>query len=267
MKFVHTFFNKKAYREDKSQGIGILNLFWASGISMCIYFIIAISVYISAFGTISPQDLYVKYSDLAISEIPSDLKLIFKNGYISQNTKGVVNIGKINKTDSSNYYNYEYWVQIDDSKVASLESYNDSKAIVFIGNDGMVAQKSRTGQIQIMPASRFGDMEVDKTKVNSISHSFADMVWKIVILGAIFIFIFGVVGIFVGNLIWNLLLAALVMATGMIKKSQPYSDSLRYVNHAAVPAIIITSIFNFTFFYTILVIGTLYLTFRFKNKE
>ena len=253
MKFIHTFFNKKAYLElgENSKSMGIAHLFYASTISISIYFIIAIITYISAFGLIGPQDLYVKYSDMAITEIPSDLKLTFKDGHMSQNIKGPINIGKINEKDTSKFNSYENWVQVDDSKVASLENYTNSKAVVFVGNDGIVMHKNNNS-VQIMPASKFGNMEVDKMKLDSLSHLFADMIWKIVIVSALSIFVFGSALIFVVNLVWNLLLADLVMASGMVKKQQSYSESLRYVNHAAVPALIITSIFNFLFFYTIL---------------
>ena len=267
MKFIHTFFNKKAYLElgENSKSMGIAHLFYASTISISIYFIIAIITYISAFGLIGPRDLYVKYSDMAMTEIPSDLKLTFKDGHISQNIKGAINIGKINEKDISKFNSYENWIQVDDSKVASLENYTNSKAVVFVGNDGIAINKNNG--IQIMPASKFGNMEVDKTRLDSLSHLFADMIWKIVTVSAIFIFIFGVVAIFVVSLLWNLLLAAIVMATGIVKKHQSYRESLIYVNHAAVPAVIITSIINFIFFYTIIVIGTLYLIFRSKNKS
>ena len=269
MKFTHTFFNKKAYLElgENTNSKGIAHLFYASVISICIYFIIAITIYISAFGLIGPRDLYVKYSDMVLGEIPSNLKLTFADGHMSQNTKGVINIGNINKKDVSKFHNYENWIQVDDSKVASLENYTNSKAVVFVGSDGIVINKNNNDGIQIMPASKFGNMEVDKMSLASLSHSFANMMWKIVIVGAVSIFVFGLLTIFVVSLVWNLLLAAIVMATGMVKKHQSYSESLRYVNHAAVPALIITSIFNFLFFYTIIVIGTLYLTFRSKNKS
>ncbi len=274
MKFIHTFFNKKKYLEDTSSSTGILFLLFASILSVCLYGLVGIGLYLNALGFISPKDAYLLYSDKLVQYFPSNLVLSFKDGYMHKNISGVLSYPPSPEMSSifltGRHAQKEYFLQIDDTKTATVENYFDSKAVVFMGNDGIIGEKYN-GVIQIVPTSKFGNRDIDQSKIKFIFLAMSAYVYKVLAFALLFIFVIAIFSIFISILTLNLLIALVVKFTRIIKKVISYKETLKFTNYAAVPALLISGaldmVVHIAFAYFIIIFATLFFVFQVKSKK
>ena len=276
MKFIDTLLNKSSYHQDHNKEHGIYKVLFATFVSVLVSMIIATVFYLKSFGFVLPADVYSDYANQAIDQYPSDLVVSIKDGRIYKNIKDKVNIGNIPKDiESSNHRNKDafkdvlYFIQIDETKTASLESLKDSQSMAFVGSDGVALYQS-DGSVKILPASSIPNYDINQSSLYMLSSEFQTYIPLIISCIFMLWILFGTLFLFVGYLICNALLALVFKYSKVLKYFKiikgdiSYGEAFRFTNYASVPAIIIASIIDATLLYIAIVLLVLWYVFKKK---
>lgn len=274
MKFIETFWNKDAYKREVKEGKtkGIVNVLIASIISIALSFCFFLINFYQTTGSLNFLSLYDDFTSQIVKGYPSDLNINIKDGILTTNKKELTKIGEIPKSESENIYQYEdidSYITIDENKEVGLKELEESKSLFFVGKDGLIAYKNN-GQTQGLNFNKVGNLDININVIDEIIGEVRGYVLPFVAIIGFIIFILGMLGIFVFNIIWNLLLSLIIKSTSLIKKGLDFDIVYKIINNVSVPAIIIGSIVtsfgvSFPFLETIIVVLSLYLIY--KNKE
>jgi hypothetical protein len=155
MKFFDPFWKVSFYKDSKSHS------FWRGfGRLVFICFLMS-AVYASMFYVVFGKNIptYINsFEAQVINGYPSELILTIKDGMLSKNVKGEITLypiaqfGKSMGVESKD--GIQYFIVIDDTKEATLTSFNDAHAMAFFAKDGFIAKSNRGTQIY-----SYGDIE------------------------------------------------------------------------------------------------------------
>lgn len=264
MKLINTLLNKNSYYQDHVKGHGIYKVLFATFISTLISTLIAIVFYLNSFGFVLPTVVYSDYANKIIDQYPSALVVSIKDGHIYKNVKDKINIGEMsnnNLSDKDIRKDILYFIQIDDTKTVSLESLKNSKSMTFVGSDGVALYQS-DGTIKILSALSMPNYEINQNSLHLLSSEFESYIPLIIFCIFMFWISFGTLSLFSINLILNAILALVVKYSKIIKNDISYLEAFKFTNYASVPAIIISSMFNFTLLYIAIVFVVLWYIFK-----
>ena len=267
-----------------NNGNGLLRVLLASSISSVIALFIGATIYITTFGLVSPVSIYNQYSDRVLSSWPEGLVLEFKDGKMSKNIAGPVYMGDVSKlnskktSDSRNmntnydefniYKNKEpkYILAIDETKSASLEDFKSVDSAVLFAKDGIIGRKS-SGEVNSY-AYNF-DKTIDKEVLMGWADKLSAYVWPVIIGVVIFSMVMYIPFKFTITLIWNCVLALILLLVAKVNNKKIAFEKLwKVANYLALPAILVATLLNFTYLYTFIVLGAAtYLIIKNKLKD
>ncbi len=230
-------------------------------------FISSIKESASSFVDSYPENLVVtvKSGNLSINQpepfvIPLDKKL--KEGIYSEN-----------KEAQSEYKDLENILTIDTTKSFSIEEFKNLKTMVWITKGEIIALKGNDGEIQILPLSKLGDVEINKSWVNEKETFFYKILPSLVVLAFVGIYFMLFFGNFFGS-IFSLFFYGLIVffMSKLLKKELTYKQSYIMSIYAITPVIFLNSLNPFmeipfqSLLNLLIVITIVYVNF-FKVKE
>lgn len=281
MKFFDSFWKSSFYKEGKATS------FWRSfGKVTLVTFVVSIvyaTLFYVAFGMHIPAHLYT-YGINALNGYPSGLVVTIQDDTLSKNSEGELHLypisdGKIGEMKIEEVLP-GYVVAINDTVSASLESYKNANALIFLAKDGLVVQGNDEMQIFSYSELLHGETNAVLTKdmisgiVATVNEHAKSIPWILVASIIILYSLFAPIGYLLLGLFNGLII--MLFSSYIIKKKATYSESYIYGMYALAPVIIVNGVLLMIpyvkdvamvipFFGTFLVVG--FLLFMFRDEK
>lgn len=194
---------------------------------------------------------------------PGSLILSVKDGKLSKNIAGPLYMypisdfytpshkssdGVSHKTDTPKYI-----LTIDDSQKISLESYATSNAVVFFGQDGFISKSDRETKMQsysdlTWEGNEQKDFSFSKDTLTYVIDFIAEYVPLAPLIIVVSILVFYPLGATLGALLFNFLLALIVMLLSkkIVKRTTTYGESYVLALYALPSVVIVLKLISFT---------------------
>jgi hypothetical protein len=246
MNFFDSFW-KKSFYQNKSGKSFLSALLKFLLINFALSVIYAVTFYVT-FGRHIP-DYFSDISNKIESGYPKELVLTIKSGVLSKNIPGDLKLYPVEsffpsteREESIDTATPKYFVSIDETKEASIPTYDRSDSFLFFGKDGLVARGDN--EIKIIPYTRMQGNDSEKNfSKETIAQGIGFVrphIWSvapalsmlIVVMYSIFA---TVAGLFVALAI---ALVVMVLSKWILKNKTGYRDSYVYVLYALPVAVI-----------------------------
>lgn len=284
MKIFDAFWKPSFYqnKEGKSFWFGLLRVVLVNGIIGLVY----ASIFYTSIGKNIPE-YFDSFSNQAMEGYPNDLVLSLKNGVLSKNIPGDLKLYPFSKsldnTKIETNSTPKYLISIDETKEASLASFMESDAFVFLGKDGLITRSDN--DIKVLSYQKLQGTKNEETFSKATLALVIDFLGKFKnnVAPVLFVLIVVLYAIFVS--IWQMLfvlflgLIVMLLSKWVIKEKTKYSDSYIYSLYA-IPTISIlekileqipyisTFVSVIPFFTTLLTLAFLWYMFRsIENKN
>lgn len=173
----------------------------------------------------------------AVANFPDDLVVTIQNGTASVNRPEPyivpLSLTAQIKALKDGSINHENIVVIDTTKQFSVDQFNAFSTNVWVTKTELAVAKESTGEIRIIPLSKFGDHEITKPWILKIESLIIKYLPLIFIVLAVMFYIGLFISLFVGNIIGLFIYAFVIWLMAKIKKVElSYKNSYKIGAHA-----------------------------------
>ena len=245
MNFFNSFWKSSFYQEGKA--ISFWDAFWKVVLVIFLMSVVAAALFYVTFGKNIPSYLST-YSKEVLNGYPTGLEIRIKNGELSKNIPGELNLYPIKENTRDlleEGSSFEHVVTINDKESISLALYQKAKSLIVLAKDGVVTQDDRG--IKIVPYTNIlakgEDFSFTKnmivTAVNGVNQ-YGDIIpWVIMALLVFFVSIFLPLGYLLATLISGLIVMWLSM--WIVGKKTGFSESYILALYALAPMFIVNT--------------------------
>lgn len=245
MNFFNSFWKSSFYQEGKA--ISFWDAFWKVVLVIFLMSVVAAALFYVTFGKNIPSYLGT-YSKEVLNGYPAGLEIKIKNGELSKNIPGELNLYPIKENTRDlleEGSSFEHVVTINDKESISLALYQKAKSLIVLAKDGVVTQDDRG--IKIVPYTNIlakgEDFSFTKnmivTAVNGVNQ-YGDIIpWVIMALLVFFVSIFLPLGYLLATLISGLIVMWLSM--WIVGKKTGFSESYILALYALAPMFIVNT--------------------------
>lgn len=299
MKIFNSFWKPSFYQNKEGKS------FWAGLLRVVLVNLVIGLVYASIFHVSVGKNIpeyFDSFSNQAMEGYPDGLVLSLKNGVLSKNITGELSLYPISKSldnaktlidntsiSKSGYAEKvliddtpDYLISIDETKEASLASFVESEAFVFLGKDGLISKSNN--KIQVLSYKDIQGVKEEETFSKATLSTIIDFIGKFKNNVAPILFVFIVIMYAIFASIWQMLfvlflgLIVMLLSKWIIKEKTNYSDSYIYSLYAIPTISILVKILEkipyisafvsiIPFFTTLLTIFFLWYMFRSKENK
>ncbi len=178
-----------------------------------------------------------------IAGYPDDLTVSIQKGSVSINKPEPyvlpITESMAQNTDTKNNVQYDNLVVIDTVNPFSIDQFREYSTVMLVTKNEIVAYKDASGQIQIIPLSKFGDAEITKSWLQEKSNSLDRLlpfIFGFLVLAA---FGIGFCSSFLGTLLVVLFYGLLLFLIAKVKKwNLSYKKSYQISIHIVTVVVI-----------------------------
>ncbi len=245
MNFFNSFWKSSFYQEGKA--ISFWGAFWKVVLVIFLMSVVASALFYVTFGKNIPSYLDT-YSKEVLNGYPTGLEIKIKNGELSKNIPGELNLYPIKENTRGlleEGSSFEHVVTINDKESVSLGLYQKAKSLIVLAKDGVVTKDDRG--IKIVPYTNILAKEEDfsftknmiVTAVDGVNQYGEVIPWVIMALLVFFVSIFLPLGYLFATLISGLIVMWLSM--WIVGKKTGFSESYILALYALAPMIIVNT--------------------------